>query len=44
MGSIKTSHALTEIERETLHVNVNYGTEIDEYQRELEVENQFNTS
>ncbi len=29
-------HALTEIERESLHVTENYGEEIDEYQRELE--------
>src|SRR4051812_37928674 len=32
----------TEIERECHHVNVNYGVEIDEYQRELEKE--FNTA
>jgi hypothetical protein len=36
--------ALSEIERETLHVNINYGLEIDEYQRELEIETEFNTS
>jgi hypothetical protein len=29
---------MSEIERETLHVNKEYGIEIDEYQRELEVE------
>jgi hypothetical protein len=27
---------LSEIERESLHVNENYGEDIDEYQRELE--------
>ena len=27
----KAGNQLTEIEREVLHVNVNYGTDIDEY-------------
>ena len=35
---------LSEIERETLHVNVQYGIEIDDYQRELENEAAFDTS
>jgi|LauGreDrversion4_2_1035121.scaffolds.fasta_scaffold247135_2 hypothetical protein len=39
-----SSAVLSEIERETLHVNNQYGIEIDEYQRELEAETQFNTS
>lgn len=38
------SQPLTEIERETLHVNINYGNEIDGYQRELENEPAFSTS
>ena len=40
MAPIKqgSSHGLSEIERETLHVNREYGGEIDEYQRELEIE------
>jgi|LauGreDrversion4_2_1035121.scaffolds.fasta_scaffold264630_1 hypothetical protein len=40
----KATVTLSEIERETLHVNINYGLEIDEYQRELEIETEFNTS
>jgi len=34
----------SEIERETMHVNLHYGAEIDEYQRELELEPAFNTA
>jgi hypothetical protein len=34
----------SEIERETQHVNQTYGLEIDDYQRELELEPAFNTS
>ncbi len=34
----------SEIERETQHVNQTYGLEIDDYQRELELEQAFNTS
>ena len=33
----KESEQTTEIERECNHVNDNYGVEIDEYQRELEL-------
>jgi hypothetical protein len=39
----KGDSQLAEIEREVLHVNLNYGTDIDEYQRELEIEPAFNT-
>jgi hypothetical protein len=37
-SSNQASAGISEIERETLHVNREYGGEIDEYQRELECE------
>ena len=40
----KQVHQLSEIERESLHVNHHYGQDIDDYQRDLEIEPAFNTS